>query len=283
MNAPINPFDLALQDQGIKPGLYLDLSNEEYHSGPGISKSGLDLIAENPSAFKWQKNAPVDQDKLTALDMGTALHCIMLEPEEFADRFIIAPEFNRRTTAGKADEKEFLANCADSGKTVMTAEEGKALDIMRDSAMAHPTVRWLFEQEGNNEVSIFWEDDETAELCRVRPDRMLKDQPVIVDVKKVADMDRFDRHVEEFRYHVQDAMYCEGYYKHFGVWPKFFFVAISSTISAGRYPVDVFDLTPEWKEIGAELFRKDLNTYHQCKQNNDWVHIHTIQRPRWAA
>lgn len=283
MNAPINPFDLALQDQGIKPGLYLDLSNEEYHSGPGISKSGLDLIAENPSAFKWQKNAPVDQDKLTALDMGTALHCIMLEPEEFADRFIIAPEFNRRTTAGKADEKEFLASCADSGKTVMTAEEGKALDIMRDSAMAHPTVRWLFEQEGNNEVSIFWEDDETVELCRVRPDRMLKDQPVIVDVKKVADMDRFDRHVEEFRYHVQDAMYCEGYYKHFGVWPKFFFVAISSTISAGRYPVDVFDLTPDWKEAGSDLFRKDLNTYHQCKKNNDWVHVHTIQRPRWAA
>jgi exodeoxyribonuclease VIII len=283
MNAPMNPFDLAEQDQGIKPGLYLDLSNKEYHTGPGISKSGLDLIAANPSAFKWQKNAPVDKDKLAALDMGTALHCIMLEPEEFADRFIIAPEFNRRTTAGKADKKEFLANCANTSKTVMTAEEGKALDIMRDSAMAHPTVRWLFEQEGNNEVSIFWEDDETAELCRVRPDRMLKDQPVIVDVKKVADMDRFDRHVEEFRYHVQDAMYCEGYYKHFGVWPKFFFVAISSTISAGRYPVDVFDLTPDWKETGAELFRKDLNTYHQCKQSDDWVHVHTIQRPRWAA
>lgn len=33
---------------------------------------------------------------------------------------------------------------------------------------------------------------------------------MIVDVKKVADMDRFARHIEEFRYHVQDAMYREG-------------------------------------------------------------------------
>jgi hypothetical protein len=38
----------------------------------------------------------------------------------------------------------------------------------------------------------------------------LNEHNVIVDVKKVADMDRFARHIEEFRYHVQDAMYREG-------------------------------------------------------------------------
>ena len=283
MNAPINPFDMQEENQALKPGLYLDLSNEDYHSGPGISKSGLDLIAENPSAFKWQQNAPVDQEKLKALDMGTALHCIMLEPDEFKDRFIVAPEFNGRTNDGKAEKKAFYEESESLGKTIMTAEEGRILPLMRESAMAHPTARWLFEQEGNNESSIFWSDEETGELCRIRPDRMLKNRPIIVDVKKVDGIDRFQRHVEEFRYHVQDAMYSEGFYKHFNEWPQFWFVAISSTISAGRYPVDVFDLTTDWKEAGAELFRRDLNTYHQCKTQDEWLHVHTIQRPRWAA
>lgn len=53
-------------------------------------------------------------------------------------------------------------------------------------------------------------DEETGELCRIRPDKWLNEHNVIVDVKKVADMDRFARHIEEFRYHVQDAMYREG-------------------------------------------------------------------------
>nr|DAR21317.1 MAG TPA: Exodeoxyribonuclease 8 [Caudoviricetes sp.] len=53
-------------------------------------------------------------------------------------------------------------------------------------------------------------DPETGELCRTRPDKQLKNHPVILDVKKVADMERFARHIEEFRYHVQDSMYRKG-------------------------------------------------------------------------
>ena len=127
MNAAVDT-SLALPQ-----GLVLGLSNEEYHSGPGISKSQLDDIAESPATYIWRKSAPVDEEKLKALDMGTALHCLLLEPEEFKDRFIIAPEFNRRTNAGKDEEKEFLANCAELGKTIMTAEDGRKLQLMRES------------------------------------------------------------------------------------------------------------------------------------------------------
>lgn len=221
----------------MQPGIYYDISNEDYHRGAGISKSQLDDIAINPAIFQWRKEAPEDDEKKAALDMGTALHCLLLEPEEFDKRFIVAPAFNRRTNEGKADEQRFLKDCESSGMTVMDAEQGRKLKLMRASALAHPAARWLLEAEGHQEASIYWNDEQTGELCRIRPDKFLSGQPVIVDVKKVADMSRFARHVEEFRYHVQDAYYREGFSKHFGEYPLFVFIAVSEAIDCGRYPV----------------------------------------------
>lgn len=122
----------------MEPGVYFSLSNAEYHSGSGISKSQLDMVELSPALLKWQESAPVDEEKLQALDMGTALHCLLLEPDEFDKRFIVAPAFNRRTTAGKAAEAEFLAECRGMGMTVMDAEQGRKLKLMRDSALAIP-------------------------------------------------------------------------------------------------------------------------------------------------
>ncbi|EOV8133176.1 exodeoxyribonuclease VIII, partial [Escherichia coli] len=110
--------------EDIEPGIYYGISNENYHVGPGVSKSQLDDIADTPALYLWRKNAPVDNTKTKTLDLGTAFHFRVLEPEEFSNRFIVAPEFNRRTNAGKEEEKAFLMECASTGKTVITAEEG---------------------------------------------------------------------------------------------------------------------------------------------------------------
>ncbi len=120
----------------IQPGIYYDIPNEAYHAGPGVSKSQLDDIADTPAIYLWRKNAPVDTEKTKTLDTGTAFHCRVLEPEEFSKRFIIAPEFNRRTSAGKEEEKTFLEECARTGRTVLTAEEGRKIELMYQSVMA---------------------------------------------------------------------------------------------------------------------------------------------------
>ncbi|ECD7244780.1 PD-(D/E)XK nuclease-like domain-containing protein [Salmonella enterica] len=266
----------------IQPGIYFDIANEAYHAGPGVSKSQLDDIAVCPAFYQWRKAAPVDTEKTKALDMGTALHCRLLEPDEFKNRFIIAPEFNRRTTAGKEEEKAFIESCTSTGKTVMTAEEGRRLDFMFDSTMAHPFARMLLEHEGVSEASHYWIDEETGELCRIRPDKRLVNLPVILDVKKVGDMARFSRHVEEFRYHVQDAMYREGVLRTLGEEHKFAFIAVSESIDCGRYPVHVFELDPDDVDTGYRLFRRDLSTWHKCRTSGEWYGVETISRPVWA-
>ncbi|EFN8903469.1 exodeoxyribonuclease VIII [Escherichia coli] len=61
--------------EDIEPGIYYGISNENYHAGPGISKSQLDDIADTPALYLWRKNAPVDTTKTKTLDLGTAFHC----------------------------------------------------------------------------------------------------------------------------------------------------------------------------------------------------------------
>ncbi|HFS4330758.1 TPA: PD-(D/E)XK nuclease-like domain-containing protein, partial [Escherichia coli] len=147
--------------EDIEPGIYYGISNENYHAGPGVSKSQLDDIADTPALYLWRKNAPVDTTKTKTLDLGTAFHCRVLEPEEFSNRFIVAPEFNRRTNSGKEEEKAFLRECASTGKTVITAEEGRKIELMYQSVMALPLGQWLVESAGHAESSIYWEDPET--------------------------------------------------------------------------------------------------------------------------
>lgn len=268
--------------QGIAPGIYYDLSNRDYHRDPSISKSGLDLVAENPSQLIWSKNAPRDTEKEQPLDFGTAVHTLLLEPDKFSEQFVIAPDLNLRTNAGKAEWAEFKENNTD--RIIMTFEENRKLQIMRESVFAHPVARLIFEADGYNEASIFWQDKETEEMCRVRPDRAISfnDLPKLIDVKKVAGLDRFEKHVEEFRYDVQHAMYTDGYFQHFGVLPDLWFLCVSDTISAGKYGVEVVQLPNYWKEAGHEKYRENLKTYSHCRRNDDWLHVRPLERPRWA-
>ncbi|EMA3540214.1 PD-(D/E)XK nuclease-like domain-containing protein, partial [Salmonella enterica] len=201
---PVENGNFTVPDD-IQPGIYYDIPNEAYHAGPGVSKSQLDDIADTPAIYLWRKNAPVDTEKTKTLDTGTAFHCRILEPEEFSKRFIIAPEFNRRTSAGKEEEKTFLEECARTGRTVLTAEEGRKIELMYQSVMALPLGQWLVESAGYAESSVYWEDPETGILCRCRPDKIIPEFHWIMDVKTTADIQRFRTAYYDYRYHVQDA------------------------------------------------------------------------------
>lgn len=74
----------------MQPGIYKDLSNADYHGGPGISKSGLDLIHRSPMHFKAARDAGNDNHQPTpAQAFGTAFHALVLEPEEFHKHYTL--------------------------------------------------------------------------------------------------------------------------------------------------------------------------------------------------
>ncbi|EAC0631486.1 PD-(D/E)XK nuclease-like domain-containing protein, partial [Salmonella enterica] len=278
---PVENGNFTVPDD-IQPGIYYDIPNEAYHAGPGVSKSQLDDIADTPAIYLWRKNAPVDTEKTKTLDTGTAFHCRILEPEEFSKRFIIAPEFNRRTSAGKEEEKTFLEECARTGRTVLTAEEGRKIELMYQSVMALPLGQWLVESAGYAESSVYWEDPETGILCRCRPDKIIPEFHWIMDVKTTADIQRFRTAYYDYRYHVQDAFYSDGYRAQFGEIPTFVFLVASTTAECGRYPVEIFMMGEDAKLAGQREYRRNLQTLAECLSNDEWPAIKTLSLPRWA-
>ncbi|EBC3874694.1 exonuclease VIII [Salmonella enterica] len=278
---PVENGNFTVPDD-IQPSIYYDIPNEAYHAGPGVSKSQLDDIADTPAIYLWRKNAPVDTEKTKTLDTGTAFHCRILEPEEFSKRFIIAPEFNRRTSAGKEEEKTFLEECARTGRTVLTAEEGRKIELMYQSVMALPLGQWLVESAGYAESSVYWEDPETGILCRCRPDKIIPEFHWIMDVKTTADIQRFRTAYYDYRYHVQDAFYSDGYRAQFGEIPTFVFLVASTTAECGRYPVEIFMMGEDAKLAGQREYRRNLQTLAECLNNDEWPAIKTLSLPRWA-
>jgi hypothetical protein len=82
--------------QEEKQALIAQLQSGEYT----LSFSSLSAFAISPRAFIAYK---LQERKSTpAMQMGEAVHCLVLEPEKFDERYFVAPEVNGATKEGKA-------------------------------------------------------------------------------------------------------------------------------------------------------------------------------------
>ena len=79
-----------MSEATIRPGIYDGISNDAYHGGPGISKSGLDLVHRSPMHYHAAVTAANDNQPTAAQRIGTAFHALVLEPAEFGKTYCLA-------------------------------------------------------------------------------------------------------------------------------------------------------------------------------------------------
>lgn len=401
----------------MTPGVYANITNADYHGGPGVSKSMLDVLAEkSPLHLHYLRTQANDNDKqpTPAQMIGTAFHALLLEPAEFVKDYCLGlrredvPEaiedrdvllamvadlnksrLPKLTTGGSKDElvarieaaereqldaalwsatdalqalklpelKERIAalnekrpglltttnmnrnELADllrahgkqvtlwsdvqaewlqnnGHRTVLNQDQWDQLHQMRDAVMAHPAARALLSVPGWAELSVYWNDPVTGELCRCRPDFWRQDG-VLVDLKTTEDAsaDEFARSIANWRYHVQHPFYVDGVTEAlkqasaknlaeaFGVdntqpstlpppappAPKaFVFLAVEKTacvVNGQAKGVAVYSLDAESVALGRVLYRADLNTYADCNATGVWPgygdKIQNIKVPAW--
>lgn len=149
--------------------------------------------------------------------------------------------------------------------------------------MAHPYARRLIEMPGEVEQSHFWNDLETGELCRCRPDKSVSAMGIVVDVKTTpeAGAHAFSKSVKDYRYYVQDAYYRDGYSATVQPCKGFLFLAVNTKRDRARYPVHVYSLPPEQVEMGRQEYRADLAVYAQCRKSGKWPGVEALSLPDW--
>lgn len=259
------------------PGIYPGISNEAYHSSPGISKSGLwDIYTRTPAHFRYGV-----RETKPEFDLGTAIHFAILQPEIFECSVFKGPADRRGN-----NWKDAKAEATNLKKLMLTAGEYDAALIVRDAVHADPWVNKII--TGGHpmiEHSAFARDPENGVMVRCRPDLHRSDLGVMLDIKSAASAnpDQFSRAVINYGYHAQEAHYTDTWRAAGGTVGAFAFIVVEKT---APFAFAVYELPPSIVDEGRAIIRKSLETYSNCVRTDTWPGypsgVHELSFKRWS-
>lgn len=274
----------------MKPGIYGDINNEDYHQGDGISSTQIKVMAlKTPAHYYWKYLDPANEhevkDKHGPLAIGTLFHTLLLEPEkDVYDDFIFVEEINRRSKAGKEEFAKNLANATDNGRMIITNAEHENVKSMVAHARSQPLFNSLF-TGGRAELSCYWEDPDTNILCKCRPD-YLHDDNIIVDLKscREADEEGAGKASYNFGYYISAAFYLDGVATATGKETESFIFAFME--KEPPHCAAPYVITEEDIALGRALYKQALAKIAICTKTERWpgytTDITSLEIPAWA-
>lgn len=275
-------------------GVHTDIPAERYHHGPGMNKHGLDLIRECPARYVFEKANP--RPSTPAMVFGSALHCLVLEPDVFPEQYTRPPkDMPRKPTDAQRNAanpspktldqiaaydawvarweaegagKIIISDQSDPDKGVWGMSDWDKLHAMRDSVMRHEIASIIL-ADSINELTMYWMDPDTGRLCRGRADAYNEAHGIMADLKSAnsAGMSDFSRAVHDLRYDVQDAWYTDGARRCDLPVAAFMFIAVEKE---PPFLCACYQLEPNWKRIGRSKYRQDMQVFDQCKRTGEW-------------
>ncbi len=267
----------------MKEGIYYDMPAEEYRSIKAANYSGLKYFLQSPAHYWANCRDPEREIKeaTPAMKLGSAIHTAVLEPFEFPSRYIVAPNFDKRTKEGKRLWEEFETE--NTGKEFITSDQFDVCEGISNAVRKAPAAQVIFES-GKPEVVIVWRDPIEDVLCKARLD-WYAPGVCIFDPKSCesAKHSDFAKNIANYSYHLQAAMYVEGIAVLTGEILPFIFGAFEKS---KPYAVGFFTADDNMIQIGKAAYRHLLAMYAECERNNEWPSyddsIQEISLPKWA-
>lgn len=252
-----------------------EMTNEDYHSSPGLSKSALDNIAKSPFYYQWKLKNP---DSLKeSLIFGGAYHCKILEPHTFSKLYYLTDTQPRDP---KRDEQ---------GRAPLSKANEKKIDAMIAYFRTKPNAVRLI--SGQVELCFFWTDSETGIQCKCKTDVILSNG-IVVDNKTCQSIDPrdFSSTIHDRRYQVQGAWILDGIRRTVEQSGIDFKIPDSFVLLAQEksepFRIKAYNLGHASLAQGEQLYRANLETYAKCITTGEWPdlgdEISEIESPVWS-
>lgn len=192
-----------------QPGVYYDLSNEDYHAQhEWLSASGIKKLIppSTPAHFKAAMDG--GEEHAPHFDLGKAVHRRILGAgEEIV--VVDAPDWRTK------DAREQRDAAYAEGKTPILAADDEQIASMAASVERHDIARTLL-SDGTPEVSLFWIDEATDVKCRARldwlPNAVKGRRMIVPDLKTAvsAAPSEFAKAAGRYGYYAQQQHYSDG-------------------------------------------------------------------------
>ena len=107
MSSPRDFIDVEIPSSKpkIKEGILNKIDDKDYFAIKLVSFSSVIKRILNEETYEVAMNEPVEETE--AMILGSAIHCAILEPDCFNDRYAVLPKIDLRTTIGKATKLKF--------------------------------------------------------------------------------------------------------------------------------------------------------------------------------
>lgn len=262
-------------------GFGTEMSNADYHAHKAISKSDLDA-ARKSGKHLYDKLYGPPRESTAAFDMGTVVHASALPGEDAGEIAVRMPEGMKKTTK---EGKAFVAE--HQGKIILNSSDAYAIDQMMLSLREHPFSASLVngELKGKAEQSFFCTDTETGLELKARPDFILDDCSLILDLKTTADASPkgFQSSIARYRYFVQASHYLDCIEAATGTRPQaFLFVVVEKT---RPFSTAVYMADQPMIDLGKQHAREDLNNIAQWIADDNFPgyseRVEEISLPKW--
>lgn len=220
-------------------------SNEQYHSNTSISASGLKTIFKK-SVYHYLNQKPFSS---SSLELGSAIHTILLEPEIFKNEYYIIPKVDRRTKEGKSEYNKHLM--AANGRKMISTDEMEIIEPVLENFNNHELAKEYC--VGKIELSHYGNFMDIP--IRVRPD--VKGFNFISDIKTCQDNSpaAFKKDIFKYNYHLQATFYSDalGFPAE-----NFRFIAIETNYP---YTIEVYSLSEEMIEKGRNAYKSAIESW----------------------
>tara|TARA_R110000868_G_scaffold410370_1_gene698210 strand:- start:1411 stop:2268 length:858 start_codon:yes stop_codon:yes gene_type:complete len=254
----------------------VEMTNEEYHKLPGVSKSKLDVLIEDPREYEYQfLSGEYIQKPKSEFDIGSAVHGICLEG---VDRVAVIPA----SVLAKKDGKESAYGAKSGGawkewseankdKLQLKAHEYDLVMRCVDSVMAHPMASALIKSPGKSEAYYRTELSDLGLIARCKLDRIVTyaEKTVVVDLKTTSCTlaKKFVKSIDEFGYDRQEAFYRMVLERNDIYVDEFIFIAVKTD---APYCVDCYTIRPDWVMEARQEVVDALKDLARRTIENDW-------------